>query len=492
MIVQCPACSARYRINSANLPEGGGHIKCPKCSHVFMVKVKPEDQAQAATPEARPAEQPRVARTLALSGINFGAALAAAQSAETPPEDEGSSFEDNPGLADILRSQSEGDALDQLFKSGGGLETSGGADDWSASLPPEFSVAASSDDSSEDPISMLLQDSGARPSVHSSDSPAVSIASTSGAYGIAGDTDTMSEIERLLAETAGEETADTDKAQETAAAASTGEEKWRVKNAIGLHFDFPNLESMRNWLSNRDSHDGYLLTKDQGQTWGEVSEFKELQDVKPRVSGRPTREINLGEAGLQPPAGAPAGAAQRKPAGRAQVTPARASNFQVAAKSSTKRGYLYLVVLLLLVLGLAGAHLAGIITLPWIGHHEIEPVQPLPAERAAEPETAAAEEDEEAADEQEEEPVSMETAATELIMRAESRLAEEDTEGAIQILEQALTIAPQIADIHCRLAPLYATLETGASQAAAAQERCNALREVEEQREAPEDEETNK
>jgi len=37
MIVQCPACSSRYRIREANIPPSGGKIRCPQCGHSFVV-----------------------------------------------------------------------------------------------------------------------------------------------------------------------------------------------------------------------------------------------------------------------------------------------------------------------------------------------------------------------------------------------------------------------------------------------------------------------
>ncbi len=37
MIVQCPSCSKRYRVNDDNIPASGGKIRCPACSHSFVV-----------------------------------------------------------------------------------------------------------------------------------------------------------------------------------------------------------------------------------------------------------------------------------------------------------------------------------------------------------------------------------------------------------------------------------------------------------------------
>lgn len=45
MIVQCPACSSRYRIRDDNIPPTGGKIRCPSCGHSFIVY--PENPASA-------------------------------------------------------------------------------------------------------------------------------------------------------------------------------------------------------------------------------------------------------------------------------------------------------------------------------------------------------------------------------------------------------------------------------------------------------------
>ncbi len=42
MIVQCPSCASRYRVNEANIPSSGGRIRCPSCEHAFVVYPEPE------------------------------------------------------------------------------------------------------------------------------------------------------------------------------------------------------------------------------------------------------------------------------------------------------------------------------------------------------------------------------------------------------------------------------------------------------------------
>jgi predicted Zn finger-like uncharacterized protein len=46
MIVQCPSCTSRYRIRDANIPPSGGKIRCPSCSHSFIVYPESEEDEQ--------------------------------------------------------------------------------------------------------------------------------------------------------------------------------------------------------------------------------------------------------------------------------------------------------------------------------------------------------------------------------------------------------------------------------------------------------------
>lgn len=52
MIVQCPACSSRYRVNASNIPQTGGKIRCPSCQHAFVVYPEAPAQAPAPTPSS--------------------------------------------------------------------------------------------------------------------------------------------------------------------------------------------------------------------------------------------------------------------------------------------------------------------------------------------------------------------------------------------------------------------------------------------------------
>lgn len=55
MIVSCPACSARYRIDPGKIKGRGAKITCPRCSHKFVVY---KDGAPPTTPSAGKASNP--------------------------------------------------------------------------------------------------------------------------------------------------------------------------------------------------------------------------------------------------------------------------------------------------------------------------------------------------------------------------------------------------------------------------------------------------
>jgi predicted Zn finger-like uncharacterized protein len=58
MIVNCPACSARYRIDPAKITGRGAKITCPRCSHKFVV-YKDGDGAASSGPRSEPTARPR-------------------------------------------------------------------------------------------------------------------------------------------------------------------------------------------------------------------------------------------------------------------------------------------------------------------------------------------------------------------------------------------------------------------------------------------------
>ncbi len=64
MVITCPSCSARYRLNQDKIKGRGAKITCPKCSHIFVVFSDGETEAEkppeaaASPPKASPKAPP--------------------------------------------------------------------------------------------------------------------------------------------------------------------------------------------------------------------------------------------------------------------------------------------------------------------------------------------------------------------------------------------------------------------------------------------------
>ncbi len=109
MIVQCPQCSSRYRVNDANVPPSGGRITCPSCSHKFVVYPGGENsQEQASAPPQDPDKTSVVERP---SLEQLAGAMKGDRDAPEPQEDDAPATE-------VM----SGDALNGMF---GGADPTG-------------------------------------------------------------------------------------------------------------------------------------------------------------------------------------------------------------------------------------------------------------------------------------------------------------------------------------------------------------------------------
>jgi len=43
MIVECPKCKKKYKVDKASIPPGGAPVRCPECSNIFTVFTEPVD-----------------------------------------------------------------------------------------------------------------------------------------------------------------------------------------------------------------------------------------------------------------------------------------------------------------------------------------------------------------------------------------------------------------------------------------------------------------
>jgi predicted Zn finger-like uncharacterized protein len=71
MIVTCPSCSARYKLDRSRVSARGAKITCPRCKHVFVVYPSREDDGMATlTPTAFQAEQHKVKKQAAAPNLH--------------------------------------------------------------------------------------------------------------------------------------------------------------------------------------------------------------------------------------------------------------------------------------------------------------------------------------------------------------------------------------------------------------------------------------
>ncbi len=54
MVIDCPACKARYRINPSTGKRAVAKVKCPGCEHVFEVSLVEKTVGHKAAPSGRP------------------------------------------------------------------------------------------------------------------------------------------------------------------------------------------------------------------------------------------------------------------------------------------------------------------------------------------------------------------------------------------------------------------------------------------------------
>lgn len=59
MIVTCPSCAARYKLNDNKVTGRGAKITCPKCRYVFVVYPSDSKSTTAAAPAAKPKPRPK-------------------------------------------------------------------------------------------------------------------------------------------------------------------------------------------------------------------------------------------------------------------------------------------------------------------------------------------------------------------------------------------------------------------------------------------------
>lgn len=282
------------------------------------------------------------------------------------------------------------------------------------------------------------------------------------------------------------------------AIATNGKRRWKLKNPVGLIYDFQDTDQLRAWLTSRDSFDGFQVSEDGGASWRAVADFAELADVKPsgrsaigpqsgalrQLSGE-SRAVSTGPAASGE--NFPATAEQMRDAAQARLREARASRQptesgivkrpdklfkqlkpaeQTAESQQASRILTVVAIVVLPLVAAIGFHAAGVIDLADLGL--------LPGGlRAPEyiPPVHRVELDDD--DEDDRPQMTVEEAVNVLMRQAAAAQSRGDLATAVENIEQATELDPADLELWCLLEPLYVELGREAD-AESAESRCHA------------------
>jgi hypothetical protein len=99
--------------------------------------------------------------------------------------------------------------------------------------------------------------------------------------------------------------------------------KWKLKNAVGLVYDFTDAEQLVRWLGSKDNHDGFSASDNVGKEFKQLSEFDELRDVRPSRSKTMMgmSAVNISQVLDSPSTSSHSGLHQRPTTGMHQAVP---------------------------------------------------------------------------------------------------------------------------------------------------------------------------
>ncbi|MGM0556617.1 MAG: zinc-ribbon domain-containing protein [Myxococcota bacterium] len=338
MIVQCPQCSSRYRVNDANVPSSGGRITCPSCGHKFVV-YPDQDNTQHGGGQP-PAEDPdktsvverpnldQLAGAMRGGGgpsgqqeddapateVMSGDALNGMFGGKDPTTDEGTvemqnpysdAGNDRPPEEEFEVAATEvvsGDAVGGMFE---GIQNQSGTQQSGGQGPGDPSTEVES--SPPDPNNWQQQNQQGQPQARqqrpssppsqpqqpqqgrggkppartpeqsSPQAPGAGSGQPKPASPASTSNDGIREFTPDESQEPPSEPASPDASAETDAPGAEYDGPWKLKTNFGLTYEFPDTSGLKNWLSNREELDGYKLA-------GEDGDFRPLDDW-PQLGG---------------------------------------------------------------------------------------------------------------------------------------------------------------------------------------------------------------
>ena len=329
MIVQCPSCSKRYRVNDANIPPSGGKIRCPECSHAFVVYPEApanpagyddpgEKTSVAQAPNMQEllrgmqqggggaAPEEEAAKTEVMSGAelpDFGSLFGGA--GESPDQTTEMQNPLAPGGVlsaedDLATQELTGDkvreSLDHLRNQANNAPPLGGGDDDATQIaaPPNLDNLPSPGAGGAPPSPSPSADP-APPQRRASAPTGPTPPPTSGPQGM-GSTPNQPPPSSEAA-MPGSGAASPPPAGGSDGPDASHEGPWKLKTNFGLTYEFADNDSLRNWLSSRDELDGYELSGD-GENFYPLDQFPQVQS---NGAGRSGANPQTASSGRQAP-----------------------------------------------------------------------------------------------------------------------------------------------------------------------------------------------
>lgn len=346
MIVTCPACSSRYKLDESKVTGRGAKITCPKCKHAFVVYPGGTTGALPDTPPkpAPPVEPPDAGATQRFTGAELprsGPNLAAA-APPVAPSASGSAWEEEPTRL-------------------------GGAADLA-------------DEDTPVPNAVLRRPSGGTPNLAAPSAPPAGVPNL--AAPAAPPAASPAASASLPLPVAGEDSSEVFQITPAAAAARSptldfkkvGVATWKVKIKIGLIYDFSDIKTLRKYIQDGRVTQADVISYD-GKIWkslGEIPDldvffvqtWEELNRALPRDAtgevippAAPKRPVE--EPKPEPPKTPSPSTTPFKDPFAQRSTPAKKATTPAPAVAGTSNSLLARAgVLVLLLVGAAGAYMA--------------------------------------------------------------------------------------------------------------------------------------
>ena len=254
MVVQCPHCSERYRVNEQNIPESGGRIRCPTCQETFVIH--PERVQPASVHDSLHQSGFDEDRTSIVSVPSSSPAIA---------------HDDEHATEVILPSDLEGFGP---IPEDGTVEMRNPLSYVPASMwPDEHDDEEAITEIAPSRVAREMEPSGL--DVSASDAtfvqpvqePATEISPPTFAAPSCPPVPTTAPKQTLLGmgALAASGALEGDVEPTASAPDASHQGPWRLKTSFGLNYDFADLKSLLNWMANRDDLDGFTLSADGSQ-----------------------------------------------------------------------------------------------------------------------------------------------------------------------------------------------------------------------------------